>query len=130
VLLRPATRCAGAAAGSSGRLTDVLYHIKILSKLADVRRALGHVEFLAEQQHRILSQLRILRDDIDVLVASARRIDNSYDRLENRLESRFAMLLDELRETRTELRALGSAAESPPRLPGILTVKMPAEFPV
>ena len=52
------------------------------------------LEFLAEQQHRILSEIRILRDDVDVLAASVRRIDNSYDRLERRIE----MVLMELRD--------------------------------
>ena len=60
------------------------------------------LEFLAEQQHRILSEIRILRDDVDVLAASVRRIDNSYDRLERRIE----MVLMELREMRAELRAM------------------------
>jgi hypothetical protein len=60
------------------------------------------LEFLAEQQHRILSQIRILRDDVDVLAASVRPIDNSYDRLELRIE----MVLMELREMRAELRAM------------------------
>jgi len=57
------------------------------------------LEFLAEQQHRILSEIRILRDDVDVLAASVRRIDNSYDRLDRRME----MVLTELREMRAEL---------------------------
>ncbi|MBV8335494.1 MAG: hypothetical protein JO358_08655 [Alphaproteobacteria bacterium] len=60
------------------------------------------MEFLAEQQHRILSEIRILRDDVDVLAASIRWIDNSYDRLERRME----MVLTELREMRAELRAM------------------------
>jgi ElaB/YqjD/DUF883 family membrane-anchored ribosome-binding protein len=60
------------------------------------------LEFLAEQQHRILSEIRILRDDVDVLAASMRPIDNSYDRLERRTE----MVLTELREMRAELRAM------------------------
>ena len=60
------------------------------------------LEFLAEQQHRILSEIRILRDDVDVLAASVRRIDSSYDRLDRRME----MVLTELREMRAELRAM------------------------
>jgi chromosome segregation ATPase len=60
------------------------------------------LEFLAEQQHRVLSELRILRDDVDVLTASTRRIDNSYDRLDRRME----MLLTEMREMRAEIRAM------------------------
>jgi hypothetical protein len=60
------------------------------------------LEFLAEQQHRILSEIRILRDDVDVLAASVRRIDSSYDRLDRRME----MVLTELREMRAERRAM------------------------
>ena len=60
------------------------------------------LEFLAEQQHRTLSEIRILRDDVDVLAASVRRIDNSYDRLERRME----MVLTELREMRAEMRVM------------------------
>ena len=67
------------------------------------------LEFLAEQQHRILSQIRILRDDVDVLAASVRPIDNSYDRLELRIE----MVLMELREMRAELRASRPSTTAP-----------------
>lgn len=64
------------------------------------------LEFIAEQQHRILSEIRILRDDVDVLSASMRRIDNSYDRLQTRMETGFATLISEMREIRAELRAM------------------------
>ena len=57
------------------------------------------LEFLAVQSQRVLTELRILRDDVDVLAATCRRIDNSFDRLETRL-------LAELREIRAELRAM------------------------
>jgi prefoldin subunit 5 len=57
------------------------------------------LEFLAAQSQRVLSELRTLRDDVDVLAATCRRIDNSFDRLE-------ANLLAELREIRAELRAM------------------------
>jgi hypothetical protein len=49
------------------------------------------------------------RDDVDVLAASVRRIDNSYDRLERRIE----MVLMELRETRAELRASRPSTTAP-----------------
>ena len=64
------------------------------------------LEFLAEQQDRILSEIRILRDDVDVLSASMRRIDNSYDRLQARMDTGFATLISEMREVRAELRAM------------------------
>ena len=63
-------------------------------------------EFIAEQQHRILSEIRILRDDVDVLSASMRQIDNSYDRLQTRMETGFATLISEMREVRAERRAM------------------------
>jgi hypothetical protein len=47
------------------------------------------LEFIAEQQHRILSEIRILRNDVDVLSASMRRIDNRYDQLRTRMETGF-----------------------------------------
>ena len=39
------------------------------------------LEFIAGQLQRVLSDLRILRDDVDVLAAISRRLDSSYDRL-------------------------------------------------
>lgn len=60
------------------------------------------LDFLAAQSQRVLTELRILRDDVDVLAATMRRIDNNYDRLENRMD----MLIAEMREVRQELRAM------------------------
>ena len=45
-----------------------------------------NLEFIAAQNQRILNELRILRDDVDVLAAIVRRLDNNQ-----------AMMLDELR---------------------------------
>lgn len=53
------------------------------------------LEFIATQLHRVLSEIRVLRDDVDVLAAMTRRLDNSYDRL-----------VGEMREIRDELRAM------------------------
>ena len=53
------------------------------------------LEFIAGQLQRVLSEIRILRDDVDVLAAISRRLDNSYDRL-----------VGEMREIRDELRAM------------------------
>jgi prefoldin subunit 5 len=53
------------------------------------------LEFIAAQLQRVLSEIRILRDDVDVLAATVRRLDNSYDRL-----------VSEMREIREELRAM------------------------
>ena len=44
------------------------------------------LEFIAAQNQRILGELSILRDDVDVLAAIVRRLDNNQ-----------AMMLDELR---------------------------------
>ncbi len=52
---------------------------------------------IAAQLQRVLSEIRILRDDVDVLAATVRRLDNSYDRL-----------VSEMREIREELRAMHS----------------------
>ncbi len=60
------------------------------------------LEFLAAQSQRVLTELRIIRDDVDVLAATMGRIDNNYDRLENRMD----MLIAEMREVRQELRAM------------------------
>jgi hypothetical protein len=60
------------------------------------------LEFIGAQLHRVLSELRILRDDFDVLAATVRRLDNGYGRLETRMD----MLLSEMREIRGELRAM------------------------
>jgi len=53
------------------------------------------LELIAAQLNRVLSELRILRDDVDVVAATCRRLDNSYDRL-----------VSEMREIRDELRAM------------------------
>jgi hypothetical protein len=53
------------------------------------------LDFIAAQIQRVLGELRILRDDVDVLAAITRRLDNSYDRL-----------VGEMREIRDELRAM------------------------
>src|ERR1700730_16300734 len=53
------------------------------------------LEFIAAQLQRVLSEIRILRDDVDVLAATMRRLDNSYDQL-----------VSEMREIREELRAM------------------------
>jgi hypothetical protein len=53
------------------------------------------LEFIAGQLQRVLSEIRILRDDVDVPTAISRRLDNSYDRL-----------VGEMREIRDELRAM------------------------
>jgi len=44
------------------------------------------LEFIAAQLQRVLSEIRILRDDVDVLAAIVRRLDNNQ-----------AHMLDELR---------------------------------
>ena len=62
------------------------------------------LEFLAEQQQRILSELAAMRDDMRVLTALTMRVDNSYARL----DSNHGMLLNEMREVRQELRAMHS----------------------
>jgi hypothetical protein len=44
------------------------------------------LEFIAAQLQRVLAELRILRDDVDVLAGIARRLDSAQ-----------ALMLDELR---------------------------------
>jgi hypothetical protein len=46
------------------------------------------LEFLAERQCRVLSELRILRDDVGVLAAAMCRPHHSYDRLETKFGNR------------------------------------------
>jgi len=60
------------------------------------------LEFIAAQLQRVLSEICILRDEVDVLDAAMRRVDNSY----SRLETSQGMLLSEMREIREELRAM------------------------
>lgn len=62
------------------------------------------LEFLAEQQERILRELAAMRDDMRVLTALTMRVDNSYARL----DTSHGMLLNEMREVRQELRAMQS----------------------
>jgi len=76
------------------------------------------LEFIAAQLQRVLTELRILRDDVDVMAAIVRRLDNSVGRLENN----HSLLLDELRaihaqqqRTAARVRAL---EDSPPAAPG------------
>jgi hypothetical protein len=51
------------------------------------------LEFIAVQLQRVLTELRVLRDDVDVMAVIVRRLDNSVGRLENN----HSLLLDELR---------------------------------
>jgi hypothetical protein len=64
------------------------------------------LEFLAEQMRRVQADVRVLRDDMDVVAAIVRRLDNSV-----------GLLLDELRamhnqqqRTVARVRALGEPA--------------------
>jgi len=59
-------------------------------------------KFISEQLQRVLSEIRIMRDDLDVVAATVRRLDNSYDRLDAAMQ----MLRSEMREIREELRAM------------------------
>jgi hypothetical protein len=60
------------------------------------------LEFIAEQNQCVLSEIRMLLDNVDVLAAITRRLDNSYDRLEDGM----TMLRNEMREIRAELRIM------------------------
>ncbi|MBV8889042.1 MAG: hypothetical protein JO305_05170 [Alphaproteobacteria bacterium] len=51
------------------------------------------LEFLGEQMRRLQADVRLLRDDMDVLAAIVRRLDHSI----GRLETNQALMLDELR---------------------------------
>jgi hypothetical protein len=64
------------------------------------------LDFIAGQLQRVLSELRTLRDDVDVLSEIARRHDASFDRLEERLDTGLAGVRSEMREIRAELRAM------------------------
>ena len=64
------------------------------------------LDFINAQSQRAISDIRTLRDDVDLLAAAMRRIDNSYDRLESRMEDGFSALLGVMREIRQELRAM------------------------
>jgi prefoldin subunit 5 len=64
------------------------------------------LDFIAAQLQRVVSEIRILRDDVDVVAATTRRIDSSYDRLDIGLRSEMREIRDEMREIRAELRAM------------------------
>ena len=64
------------------------------------------LQFLAEQQERILRELGSLRDDMSVVSATALRLDNTIDRLRSELSLEMQGLRDEMSEIRTELRAI------------------------
>jgi hypothetical protein len=66
------------------------------------------LEFIAAQLHRVLSELSILCDDLDVVAAASRGIGNGFDRLETGLRS-------EMREIRDELRAMHRSSSAPRR---------------
>jgi hypothetical protein len=51
------------------------------------------LDFLAEQMRRVHADVRMLRDDMDVVAAMVRRLDHSIARL----EANQALVLDELR---------------------------------
>jgi hypothetical protein len=51
------------------------------------------LEFIAEQLRRVQADMRLVRDDMDVLAAIVRRLDHSIARL----EANQALMLDELR---------------------------------
>jgi hypothetical protein len=53
------------------------------------------LEFIAAQLQRVLSEIGMMRDDMDVLAPTGRRLDNSYD-----------WLASEMRDIRDELRAM------------------------
>jgi predicted nucleic acid-binding Zn-ribbon protein len=64
------------------------------------------LQFLAEQQERILRELGSLRDDMSVVSATALRLDNTIDRLRSELSLEMQGVRDEMSEIRTELRAI------------------------
>lgn len=51
------------------------------------------LDFLAEQMRRLQADVRMMRDDMDVVAAMVRRLDHSI----GRLDSNQALMLDELR---------------------------------
>lgn len=51
------------------------------------------LDFIAEQMRRLQADVRILRDDMDVVAAMVRRLDHSIARL----DTNQALMLDELR---------------------------------
>jgi len=52
------------------------------------------LDLLAEQMRRLQADVRLLRDDMDVVAAMVRRLDHSIARL----ETNQALVLDELRQ--------------------------------
>jgi prefoldin subunit 5 len=56
------------------------------------------LDFLAEQMRRLQADVRIMRDDMDVVAAMVRRLDHSIARL----ETNQALMLDELRAMHTQ----------------------------
>ena len=51
------------------------------------------LDFIAEQMRRLQADVRILRDDMDVVATMVRRLDHSIARL----DTNQALMLDELR---------------------------------
>lgn len=56
------------------------------------------LDFLAEQMRRVQADMRLLRDDMDVVAAMLRRLDHSTARLDQ------ALMLDELRAMHAQQR--------------------------
>ena len=56
------------------------------------------LDFLAEQMRRLQADVRILRDDMDVVAAMVRRLDHSIARL----DTNQTLMLDELRAMHTQ----------------------------
>ena len=65
-----------------------------------------NLEFLAEQQDRILRELGSLRDDMSVVSATTLRLDSTIGRPRSELTLEMQGLRDEMSEIRTELRAI------------------------
>ena len=68
------------------------------------------LDFLAEQMRRLQAELRILRDDMDVVAAMVRRLDHTIAPL----ETNQALMLDELRAMHSAT-AQGSSGARPRR---------------
>ena len=64
------------------------------------------LEFIAAQLQRVLSEIRILRDDVDVLAATVRRLDNSYDRLVSEIRDELRAMHAQQQRTVARVRAL------------------------
>jgi|SRR5215471_2888669 len=61
---------------------------------------------IPEQLDRVFHEIRTLRNDVDMLAEIVRRHDSSFDRLEERFETGRQALRSEMREIRSELRAM------------------------